>query len=113
MMEVRPLVASGRKTTNRIRDRAPHQAADSRRSQLNTIQEGGGAEAERGGTEGQVYLEVERPGTEVKPAEQSTKAEQGTRVKPTQQKTRAESAEQEPTRVEQTHQDTATAEQKP
>ncbi len=46
MMERRPLVAIGRKATDRIRDRAPPQRAASRCS--NTIQEGGGAEAEQG-----------------------------------------------------------------
>ncbi len=46
MMERRPLVAIGQKATDRIRDRAPPQGAASRRS--NTIQEGGGAEAEQG-----------------------------------------------------------------
>ncbi len=46
MMERRPLVAIGGKATDRIRDKAPPQGAASRRS--NTIQEGGGAEAEQG-----------------------------------------------------------------
>ncbi len=46
MTERRPLVAIGLKATDRIRDRAPPQGAASRRS--NTIQEGGGAEAEQG-----------------------------------------------------------------
>ncbi len=46
MLERRPLVAIGRKATDRIRDRAPPQRAAFRRS--NTIQEGGGVEAEPG-----------------------------------------------------------------
>ncbi len=48
MMERRPLVAIGRKATDRIRDRAPPQGAASRRSIDSTVQEGGGAEAEQG-----------------------------------------------------------------
>ncbi len=58
------------------------------------------------GTEGQVHVEMTRPGTEAKPAEQSTKAEQ-TRQEPT----RAEQTRPEPTRAEQTGQKTSTAEQ--
>ncbi len=61
---------SGRELMNRIRDRAPPQRAASRGSTHRTIQEGGGAEVESGEeTEGQVYVEEPRPGTEAKPAE--------------------------------------------
>ncbi len=61
MMERRPLVAIGRKDTDRIRPQAPRpqeadsspsplppQGAASRRSPDSTVQEGGGAEAEQG-----------------------------------------------------------------
>ncbi len=42
-------MAIGRKATDRIRDRAPlPQGAASRRSPDSTVQEGGGAEANRG-----------------------------------------------------------------
>ncbi len=44
----RPLVAIGRKATDQIRDRASPHGAASRCSQLHSIQEGGGAEAEQG-----------------------------------------------------------------
>ncbi len=52
MTEGRPLVVIGRRSMNQIHDRAPPQRAASRHSQLNTIQEGGGAEAEQGEGQG-------------------------------------------------------------
>ncbi len=122
MMEEQPLMVSGRRITNRIRDR------------VCWTQNNPGGQWSRGGTgggtEGQVREEVKRPRTEAKPAEQGTKAEQKrlepnkaeqTGLEPTraeQMTTMAEQTgqktsmvEQESTSVEQTGQKTSTAEQ--
>ncbi len=92
-------MVSGRKITNRIRDRAPPPRSGFQMLQTQNNPGGrwsGGGTG--GGTENQVHVEVTRPGTEAKLAEQSTKAEQ---------------TRQEPTSAEQTGQESSTMEQEP